>query len=106
MVLGNSGFTTTKNFSENYLQFQNLSSKLLATSVQGSISSKNISLKGCQIIRLAAASTCFGLALMALLFQISFHMCDVSTVQNVIKFCVNIIVANIKHKHFVNLHRM
>jgi hypothetical protein len=74
MVLGNSGFTMRKNFSENYLQFWNLSSKLLATSVLGSISSKNISLKGFQIIRLAGASICFGLALMALLLQNSLHV--------------------------------
>ena len=51
-----------KNFSENYLQFGNLSSKLLATSVLDSISSKNIRFKGLQIIRLAGASICFGLA--------------------------------------------
>jgi len=97
VVIGNSGFTTRKNFSENHLQFGNLSSKLLATSVLGSVSSNNITLKGCQIIRLAGAPTCFGLALMALLLQISLHMFDVSTVLTVIKFCVNINVANVIH---------
>jgi len=97
VVLGNSGFTTRKNFSVNHLQFGNLSSKLLATSVLDSVSSKNISLKGCQIIRLAGAYICFGLALTAFLLQISLHMFDVSTVLIVIKFCANINVANIIH---------
>jgi ABC-type siderophore export system fused ATPase/permease subunit len=48
----------------------------------------------------------FGLTLTALLPQISLHMFDVSTVLIVIKFCVNINVANTIHQHFVNMHNV
>jgi len=60
LKLANSGFHAQINFSENYLQFGHIPSKMFTSPIPCWNSSKNVDLKGHQITSLSRVHTCLG----------------------------------------------